>query len=100
MGNQRGNKKLVCGWTIALTISRVLVFLFCAGRVVAACDQIPAGETFWIRLTDPVSSFKSEPGSRVRAILAESPQCDGVPIFPLNTVVQGVVKSVRRVGLG
>ena len=65
-----------------------------------ACDQIPAGETFWIRLTDPVSSFQSEPGSRVRAILTESPQCGGVPFFPPGTAVEGVVKSVRSVGLG
>jgi hypothetical protein len=78
----------------------VLLFFCCGGRVVFACDQIPAGETFWIRLTDPVSSFQSESGSRVRAILAASPQCDGISIFSAGTVVEGVVKSVRRVGLG
>src|SRR5215472_4230633 len=100
MGTNLLMKKLRCGWTIASGISRALVFLFCTSRVAVAWDQIPAGETFWIRLTDPVSSFKSAPGSRVRAILAQSPQCDGVPIFPPSTVVEGVVKSVRSVGLG
>jgi hypothetical protein len=100
MGTNLLMRKLLCGRTIASGISRALVFFFCASRVAAACDQIPAGETFWIRLTDPVSSFKSAPGSRVRAILAESPQCDGVPIFPPSTVVEGFVKSARSVGLG
>jgi hypothetical protein len=100
MGTNLLMKKLRCGWTIASRISRALVFFFCASRLAAASDQIPAGGTFWIRLTDPVSSFQSVPGSRVRAILAESPRCDGVPIFPPGTVVEGVVKSVRSVGLG
>ena len=100
MRNQRRKDKFACGWSILLGISRALLFFFCAGRIVVACDQIPAGETFWIRLIDPVSSFKSQPGSSVRAILAESPRCDGAPLFPESTAVEGVVKSVRSVGLG
>src|SRR5215831_7263251 len=101
MGNPRGKRKrILCRWTVALTISRTLVFFFCADKLAVACDHIPAGATFWIRLIEPVSSFKSEPGSRVRAMVVESPRCDGVPVFPLGTEVEGVVKSARRVGLG
>lgn len=86
----------------AFVISRVLILLFCTNclRVAAACDQIPAGETFWVRLLDPVSSYRSKPGMRVHAILVESPRCDGVPMFSEGTRVEGVVKSARRVGLG
>jgi len=81
-------------------VSRALVLFCCVCRAAAACDQLPAGETFWIRLIEPVSSFESVRGSRIRAIVAESPRCDGVPMFLLGTQVEGVVKSVRSVGFG
>jgi LssY C-terminus len=85
---------------ITSVVYRTLVLSFFAFNVVMACDEIPAGQTFWIRLLEPVSSFQSETGSRVRAILAESPMCDGVPMFPRGTEVDGTVRSARSVGLG
>jgi hypothetical protein len=87
---------------VTFVIPRVLILFLCMNclRVAAACDQIPAGETFWVRLLDPVSSYKSKPGTRIRAIVVESPQCDGVPMFAEGTRIEGVVKSARRVGLG
>jgi LssY C-terminus len=36
----------------------------------------------------------------LQGILIESPTCDGVPLFPQGTAVQGRVQSVRKVGLG
>jgi hypothetical protein len=73
--------------------------LLCA-QFVFACDQVPAGETFRIRLLQPVSSYSSKPGSRVRAILIESPQCDQLPIFPGGTLIEGHIQSVHKVGMG
>jgi LssY C-terminus len=67
---------------------------------VMACDQVPAGQTFRIRLSQPVSSYSSKPGMAVRGLLIESPQCDGLPAFPTGTVVDGHIASVHKVGLG
>jgi LssY-like putative type I secretion system component LssY len=67
---------------------------------VMACDQIPAGQTFRIRLSQPVSSYSSKRGTPLLGFLIESPQCDGVPAFPRGTVVDGHVASVHKVGIG
>lgn len=67
---------------------------------VRACDQVPAGQSFEIRLLQPLASYSSKPNSSVRALLVESPECDGAPVFPIGTIVEGHVESVRRVGMG
>src|SRR4029077_20506145 len=36
----------------------------------------------------------------VRALLVESPQCDGSAVFPVGTIVEGRIQSVHRVGMG
>jgi LssY C-terminus len=79
-----------------------LAVCFCLSciQIISACDQVPAGQTFRIRLLQPVSSYSSKPGSLVRGILIESPQCDGMPMFPDGTLVEGHVKSVHKVGMG
>lgn len=66
----------------------------------ANCDFIPAGKSFWIRLLDPVASYSSKPGTSVRAVLIQSPECASLPIFPAGLEVDGEVISVRKVGLG
>ena len=48
-------------------------------RVWGACDEAPAGQTFRIRLAQPVSSYSSKVGTRVRAILVESPNAMAHP---------------------
>ena len=65
-----------------------------------ACDQIPAGQTFEIRLLQPLASYSSKPNTSVRALLVESPQCDGSAVFPIGTIVEGYIQSVHRVGMG
>ena len=67
---------------------------------VLACDEVPAGQTFRIRLSQPVSSYSSKPGMPVRGLLIESPQCDGLPAFPMGTLVDGHIASVHKVGIG
>ena len=78
----------------------VMALLVAYAQAAAGCSQVSAGETLRVRLLQPVSSYSSKQGTSVRAILIESPQCDGLPIFPVGTVVEGTVKSVQRVGLG
>ncbi len=67
---------------------------------VAACDQIPAGQSFRIRLATPVASYSAKPGMPVQAVLIQSPECDGAPIFPIGTPIEGTIKSAHRVGMG
>jgi hypothetical protein len=46
-----------------------------------ACKSIPSGQEFWIRLTEPVSTYSSKLGARVAAMLIESPRCGDAPAF-------------------
>jgi hypothetical protein len=66
----------------------------------AHCDSIPSGKSFWVRLLDPVASYGSKPGTPIRALLIQSPECDAAPVFPAGIEVDGKVVSVRKVGLG
>jgi len=82
--------------------SFLLAFLLLpfAGRVSANCEYVPAGKSFWIRLLDPVASYSSKPGTSVRAVLIQSPECGSTPVFPAGLEVDGEVVSVHKVGLG
>ena len=64
------------------------------------CSVVPVGQEFWIRLTEPVSTYSSKQGAAVQAILIESPRCDGLPVFSAGTAVQGRITRVRKVGMG
>ncbi len=77
----------------------VCLSIFCA-QAGSACDEIPAGQTFRVRLLQPVSSYSSKPGSPVRAMLIESPRCDLASTFPVGTIIQGHIQSVHKVGMG
>src|SRR5690348_7301810 len=68
-----------------------LMALAFARPVRANCENIPAGKSFWVRLLDPVASYSSKPGTFVRAILIQSPDCDGAPVFPAGLEVDGEV---------
>jgi hypothetical protein len=76
------------------------IFLASGQRASANCEHISAGKSFWIRLVDPVASYSSKPGTTVRAVLIQSPECDGKPVFPVGLEVDGQITKVRRVGLG
>jgi LssY C-terminus len=66
----------------------------------ANCENIPVGKSFWIRLLDPVASYSSKPGTSVRAVLIQSPECDSNPVFPAGLEVDGEITAVRKLGLG
>ncbi len=66
----------------------------------ARCEYVIAGKSFWIRLRDPVASYSSKPGTTVRAVLIQSPECDSRPVFPAGLEVVGTISRVRKVGLG
>jgi hypothetical protein len=89
-----------CVRAIAAFVCFFLMTLSCARPVRANCENIPAGKSFWVRLLDPVASYSSKPGTFVRAVLIQSPDCDGAPVFPAGLEVDGQVVSARKVGLG
>jgi hypothetical protein len=65
-----------------------------------ACEQLPAGQTFRIRLLQPISSYSSKAGTIVRGFIIESPRCDGLLAFPMGTLVEGHIVYVQKVGMG
>jgi LssY-like putative type I secretion system component LssY len=82
-----------------LPLLMLCFWLSCAHANAAACGETE-NRTFRVRLLEPVSSYGSKTGSSVRAILIESPECNGVPIFTVGTPVEGHIQSVHKVGLG
>jgi hypothetical protein len=87
-----------CSFRISLFALSILCYS--PAPASANCEKIPAGKSFWIRLLDPVASYSSRPGTSVRAVLIQSPECDSAPVFPAGLEVDGEVTSVRKVGLG
>ncbi len=65
-----------------------------------ACDGLPTGQTLWIRLSSPVSSYSSKVGDTVHAVLIEAVTCDSGTVFSVGTKIDGRVVSVRKVGWG
>jgi hypothetical protein len=54
----------------------------------------------WVRLLQPVSSYSGKVGDQVQAMVIESAMCAGTEEITAGTVVDGAIKSVRRVGMG
>ena len=78
----------------------LLLSLSFSSSAFANCEYVIAGKSFWIRLLDPVASYSSKPGTTVRAVLIQSPECDSHPVFPAGLEVFGTISKVRKVGLG
>jgi LssY C-terminus len=74
--------------------------VICCSALAFGCDGLAAGQTLWIRLSAPVSSYSSKPGDAVDAVLIEAVTCDNEVVFPVGTKVDGTVHSVRKVGWG
>jgi len=85
---------------VAACLCFSLLALVSARPVRANCEQISAGKSFWVRLLDPVASYSSKPGTFIRAVLIQSPDCDGAAVFPAGLEVDGQVVAARKVGLG
>jgi hypothetical protein len=80
-------------------LSWLFVLLVCPALCLA-CEQMPAGQTVWIRLTAPVSTYSAKVGDLVHGVVTEEVVCGEETIVPLGASVQGTVDSVRKVGLG
>lgn len=71
-----------------------------APKCAFACEQVPAGQTFRIRLLQPVATYSSTPGTLLRGFIIESPLCEGSVALPTGTIVEGHIASVQKVGMG
>jgi len=79
--------------------SATLALLF-APLLACACDRIPAGETIWIRLASPVSTYDAKAGDLVYGVVTQDVMCGGETVVPVGASIRGTVQTVRKVGLG
>ena len=83
-------------------LNRGLAF-FCvvsAATTAFGCDQVPAGQSIWIRLAAPVSTYSAKPGDPVHAVLTQDLLCDNQIVLPMGAPIEGSVRSKRKVGWG
>jgi len=73
-----------------------LALILSAPPVFAAA---PGASRVEARLLTPISTYYSKPGARVEAMIA-TPLCQEGAAIPAGTTVEGVLKRVRKVGLG
>ena len=69
-------------------------------RLFAQCNSLKTGETLWVRLLEPLSSYSGKAGDTIHAMVIESPTCDGAEEIAAGTVVEGEVVRVTKVGMG
>lgn len=77
-----------------------LLFLFLVPLCGFGCENLKPGQTFWIRLASPLSSYSAHRGDPVHAILSEDVVCNGEVVLPAGSQVDGEVHIVRKVGWG
>lgn len=79
-----------------------VVTLVCAASAncAFACQEVPAGQTFRVRLLQPVATYSSRPGALLRGFIIESPLCEGSASLPTGSRVEGHIVSVQKVGMG
>ena len=87
---------------ILLHLRRGLLFscVTCAAAPAFGCDQLAPGETLWIRLAAPVSTYTAKVGDPVRAVLTQDLVCNNQILLPMGSPIEGVVRSKRKVGWG
>src|SRR5581483_7566147 len=73
------------------------VCFVCAAAMAFGCDQVPAGEILWVRLTAPITTYSAKPGDRLHAVLTEDLVCDNEIVLPMGTPIEGVVRSRHKV---
>ena len=78
----------------------VLLYFVCVAATAFGCDQLPAGETLWVRLAAPISTYTAKVGEPVHAVLTQDVVCDNEVVLPMGTPIEGVVLKRHKVGLG
>jgi LssY C-terminus len=76
------------------------LYLVCTAALAFGCDQLPAGQSLWVRLSEPVSTYSAHVGDPVRAVLTQDVVCGNDIVFTMGTPLEGVVRSKHKVGWG
>ena len=87
---------------ILFYLNRGLAFL-CVTLVASmsfACDQLPAGQSLWIRLAAPISTYTAKVGDPIHAVLTQDLVCGNEIVLPMDAPIDGIVRSKRKVGWG
>jgi hypothetical protein len=74
--------------------------LLCAAVSLPACEQLAAGQSLWVRLSSPISTYTAKVGDPVHAVLTQDLVCGREVLVPMGTPVEGTVRSKRKVGWG
>ena len=77
-----------------------LLFFLASASFALGCDQLPEGQSLWIRLSSPVSTYTAHVGDAVHAVLTQDVDCGDDVLLPMGTTIDGVVRSKRKVGWG
>lgn len=81
--------------------NRALLSLLLFSSVMAsACERIPAGETLWIRLVAPISTYDAKVGDLVQGVVTQDVMCGDETAIPVGASILGTVQIVHKVGLG
>jgi hypothetical protein len=77
----------------------------CSGAIFAATQppktaEIPAGAILEIRLEQPIFSYSTEEGTKIRCLLIAPVKKDGKILLPIGASLEGTVVSIHGVGLG
>jgi len=64
------------------------------------CDRLPAGQSLWVRLSSPVSTYTAQVKDPVYGVLTQDVVCDNDVVLAMGTPIEGLVRSKRKVGWG
>ena len=94
--------KAIFRMRILLGAVRGLAFFIFVSSVQMAlgCDQLPAGQSLWVRLSSPISTYSAQVGDPIHAVLTQDIICGNEVVLPMGTAVEGTVKSKHKVGWG
>ena len=80
--------------------TQALFALILSSLVASACERVPTGETLWIRLTAPISTYDAKVGDTVQGVVTQDVMCGDETVVPIGASIVGRVQTVRKVGLG
>jgi hypothetical protein len=64
------------------------------------CEQLAAGQSRWVRLSSPISTYTAKVGDPVHAVLTQDMVCGTEVVLPMGTPVEGVIRAKHKVGWG
>jgi len=78
----------------------ILSYFLLATSAAFGCDRVPPGQSLWVRLSSPISTYTAKVGDSVHAVLTQELACDDQIAIPMGARIEGIVRSKRKVGWG